>query len=699
MKNNYPSYMQNLNTQQWEAVLHTDSPLLILAGAGSGKTRVIITKIAYLIEQLGTAPRQILAVTFTNKAAEEMKTRLHELTPAAEGVMIKTFHSFGAWLLRRYAHHLGLKNNFLIYDEDDMCSLLRGIFPQKRPKNELKQIANQISRAKNLFLTPGDDLRAITWDADFAQTYSSYQQSLNRSGNLDFGDLIIKSVHVLRECPAVRDEIQDRFKIILVDEYQDSNLAQFELLKALYNKKNYICVVGDDDQSIYGFRGAQVGNILNYPEFFPNTRIIKLEQNYRSTANILQAASSVVANNKNRLGKSLHTEKGDGKPIVLAFLQDNSEEGAFCARIVRQGKAADTAILYRMNYQSRHFEELFSRWGIPYQVVGTQRFYQREEIKDVLAYLCLLINPLDEVSLSRIINKPARGIGKKSVQNIFNKRKDQANLFLLLQESMDSVSASAARGIKGLIKLFDNLNNTYQSITLSELMQKVIINSGLFKYYRKKDLAEGTFKCKNLEELVSAALPYKGGRAGLTEFLQNVMLNNNEDTFPGQKDRVTLITVHNTKGLEFERVILTGLEQGIFPATGYFSGTELDDQVDEDRIEEERRLFYVAVTRAKSELYLTTCTRRTIFGRVQPAKPSLFLREIPQELLEIYGKQENNDGYPIGCIVYHDDYGYGVVSAKESSQSGPLVTVRFETGRQSKFILKYAQLQRIETPE
>ncbi|MEJ2662565.1 MAG: ATP-dependent helicase [Spirochaetia bacterium] len=693
------AYLRELNPEQYAAVIHSGSPLLILAGAGSGKTRVITTKIAYAIDTLALPAEAILAVTFTNKAALEMRSRVSSLIPGAERVMIRTFHSFGAWLLRKYGAKLGIDPGFLIYDEDDSLALLKQDLKDAYDLSGIKQYLYWIQRAKDLAVLPGRELSQVSHDRDLPAIYASYQEHLDATGNLDFGDLIMKSVELLRECPAVSEKIRGRFRMILVDEYQDSNVAQFKLLQEIYGQETYLCVVGDDDQSIYKFRGAEIENILGFPEHFPHTKIIRLEQNYRSTQKILEAASAVVAHNKNRMGKTLVTANSEGKDIVAAYLRDHQEEAEFCAEVIRDGAYKETAILYRMNYQSRHFEELFLRSGIPYQIVGTQRFYEREEIKDALCYLALLQNPNDELAFRRVVNKPSRGIGKISLEKILERRKQNgADFITCCRESGRNLSKNARTGTDAFLACLDSLASRLETGKLSDFIHLLIETSGLLAYYEKKDAAEGTGKCSNLLELINAAMPYPSGKEGLLQFLENTLLNNPETEDPEQ-GKVTLITVHNTKGLEFERVIITGLEEGVFPS---FPGTDPID-ASEEEIEEERRLFYVGITRAKEELYLTSCRKRPLYGRFITSMPSRFLAEIPAHLVMKYDNtavnQEHSASYDQFCRgarVFHDDYGYGIVVKHEARGEHSLVTVRFDTGRSARFIPDYSSLVRIK---
>ena len=686
-----------LNDRQREAVLHWDSPLLILAGAGSGKTRVITTKIAYLIAEKGMDPRSILAVTFTNKAANEMKNRVLLMASDAVDVMIRTFHSFGAWLLRRNSHLLDLGNNFKIYDDDDSLALLRQVLEnargEKTGRDEIRRYANYISRAKDKNLSPQDDLRSITTDETFDEYYRLYQERLQKIGNVDFGDLIMRSVELLRRVPEVRRRMQQRFRVVLVDEYQDANMAQFHMLKELHSEDNYLCVVGDEDQSIYGFRGAEVRNILDFPEVFPNTEVIRLEENYRSTQSILQAAIRVVENNQQRLGKKLWTQKDVGEPVVLAILSNEDEEAKFCAEILQDGNYERTAILYRNNYQSRSFEILFARLHIPYRLVGSLRFVDREEVKDALAYLSLLINPRDEVCFLRIVNKPARGIGKATLSKIL--KTARGDFLEACRESREGLSSKAKSGLKSLLATLEELQQLLVTSSLDEVIRQLIHRTGLYDFYLNKDEIEGSTRLLNLEELVNASVEYGGGIDALAGLLESLALNSSDaDPYTGD-GRVNLITFHNTKGLEFDRVIITGLEDGLFP---HYRDNVFEEDLE---LEEERRLFYVAMTRAKEQLFMTTCQMRRVFGVVQNRKASRFLSEIPSEIVNVMTSNsalpatENYPAFCEGCGVAHPEYGAGTITKKWYNGQDFMVLVQFSEGRTAKFILKYSNLERI----
>ncbi|MBA7640149.1 ATP-dependent DNA helicase PcrA [subsurface metagenome] len=682
-------------------MLHYGPPLLILAGAGSGKTRVITTKIAYLVDQQHFNPRSILAVTFTNKAAKEMQQRATALAPKAGEVMIRTFHSFGAWLLRRNASLIGLSPYFTICDEQDSLSLLKSAMKDKfsgeltgsEARRQRKEFLHWISRAKDCCLGPDDALSSLSHHEDLPAVYRAYQRYLQQSGNVDFGDLIMGSVQLLQNNPEVRKRISQRFRVVLVDEYQDSNIAQFHLLDELYDKSNYICVVGDEDQSIYRFRGAEMENILNFDRTFPGTMVIRLEENYRSTGNILAAAGSVVKNNRRRLGKNLWTRKEEGARILLVHLEDQEQEARFCSDLLKDGDYGNTAILYRMNFQSRSFETLFNRLEIPHRVVGTLRFYEREEVKDALAYLILLLNPNNMVAFARAIGKPRRGVGEKSLDRIRAVSRDHGmDLLAAGKAALDSLRGRGAAGATKFLSLMACLGDSLEKSTPASLIKEVITQSGLYDHYLERDLAEGSSRLSNLEELVSALSEYPPGREGLSRYLEDISLNSSDEDTHETTPRVTLITAHNTKGLEFERVIITGLEEGIFPL---YSGMEESAFLDEEELEEERRLFYVAITRARERLVLTTCATRRIFGRERLQTPSMFLDEVPVEITDVYGQNPEEEEFPLGCGVFHKQYGSGIITKKWMQGSEPMAVVRFENGRSARFCLNYTPLEQI----
>jgi len=694
---NEPAYIRALNPEQKAAVVHSGSPLLILAGAGSGKTRVITTKIAHLVDRQGVNPRSILAVTFTNKAAQEMKERVLAIVPHADEVMVRTFHSFGAWFLRRNAKLAGLNADFRIYDEDDSLSILKSILGKSEDRGFLRRSYEEISRVKDLGIggdAPPEEIEGAGCAPDL---YAAYEQRKQATGNVDFGDLILMPLQLLRRHPEVRGRSRQRFRVVLVDEYQDSNTAQFELLRELWEPGIYLCVVGDDDQSIYGFRGAEVGNILSFPKVFPGTEVVRLERNYRSTQSILDVASAVVANNTGRLGKTLWTENAPGELPSVSCLLDQDDEADYCSVIARDGFDGTTAILYRMNAQSLPFEERFRKLGIRFRLVGTVRFYEREEVKDALAYLSLLVNRSDEVAFRRVVNRPGRGIGAVSMEKIVDewralRGEGGTDLLTACRRASGRLGLRARSGLADFLSCLDGLSSMVEDVPLAELARSLLSRTGLYEMYRTRDRSNDTDKTANLEALVSAMADGGAGPAALTAFLESVALASPLDA-AGAADnaRVTLITLHNTKGLEFDRVIVTGLEEGIFPHDSS-SGTPED-------LEEERRLFYVGITRAREQLFMTWCLRRRLFGRTTEMSPSRFLDEVPEGMVRKTdgGAVEAADGeFPVGTGVYHEEYGTGVVERSWYTDGSQLVQVRFQSGRVGKFLPKYARLERVD---
>ena len=704
-----PDYLSVLNEEQLQAVVHEGSPLLILAGAGSGKTRVITTKIAYLIDKKHLDPYSILAVTFTKKAANEMRQRAEQLSPKAQYAQIKTFHSWGAYFLRKYYQAAGVSSTFTVYDEDDMVTLVTKSYPSLT-RVQASAFVHKISLAKDYCLDPDSlELDQIDSDEKFREVYAAYQQRLEATGNVDFGDLIMKPYLVLRDNEALKLEMQKRYRVILVDEYQDSNVAQFLLLKELSGiadgSSTYVCVVGDDDQSIYKFRGAEVQNILNFQNQFPGTKLVRLQTNYRSTQEILSCADSVVKNNESRLGKTLVAARGKGKKPTLVFLPDQDDEVEFCASIIEQAHEknvpySDWAILYRLNAQSSGFEHTFIHKKIPYQIVGSLKFYEREEIKDLLAWLGFLVNQKDEVSFRRIINKPARGVGPGTQDKIINAFIDEKCQSILDGAKEIKLTKKAKDGFDAFVSLVDDFSKSLNSKEnegkkLTELISEINEKSLLNEYYKGQDEISGTQKTANLEELANNAMFYPLSVQGLLDFLDSIQLDRttqDEDESDDQ-DRVTLITLHNTKGLEFNRVIISGMENGIFPREGK-SFAEL---------EEERRLFYVGITRARNELYLTSTRQRRLYGRTNYMEPSLFLSEIDGAYLRVLGQKpssfaEGSASDPIakkwtkGKIVYHDDYGEGVISSARFSDEGKwVINVDFFNGGSKVFMPEFQQ--------
>lgn len=679
-------YLAQLNEPQREAVLENSRPLLVLAGAGSGKTRVITTKIAYAIEVLGLRPWEILAVTFTNRAAKEMRDRVTDMLEGVDlsEMQVRTFHSFGAWLLRRYGAGIGLSNTFTIYDDEDSLSLLASCFPESK-KTELSPVAKAISLAKDMGLThESPALAEFRRDSQFRSQFAAYEKKLRQVGNVDFADLIGRSIELLQGDDRLRQMIHRRFKMVLVDEYQDSNISQFNLLKSLVGPQTFVCVVGDDDQSIYRFRGAEVENILSFPDVYPHTRVVKLEQNYRSTGNILAVASSVISHNTGRHEKTLWTDKEEGmKPKLIHVSDERSEALRVVRELRKRGSLDESAVLYRTNAQSVAFETLFTQEHIPYKVIGALRFYDREEVKDALALLNLVMNRNDEVNFKRMVNKPARGIGAKSVDKILDLAIEQRiDLLAAVEKAGEAgvLSAKSAEAAIGFAKLFDEAERRME-ISNSEALQYLLEESSLVSHYKGLDDRNKTDKVDNLGTLVATVGEYPAGKEGLGLFLESLMLDpttiGHKD--PSDKPGVSLITMHNTKGLEFDRVFVTGLEEGLFPGRARESDAD---------IEEERRIFYVAITRARKELFLLACNRRTMWGKTSYQIPSRFLNEIPESLVVSEGTGTGSASHLSSAGASRLGYGgYGALDAKRMRNNAYGGAVRKGTGRNANIIL------------
>ena len=710
-----PVDLAGLNERQREAVLHRGAPLLILAGAGSGKTRVITTKVAHLITTGAVSATHILAVTFTNKAADEMRIRVRRLVAecgrgdAGNRVMVRTFHAFGSWLLRVHGERLGFDPARLsIFDDGDVRQILSQVAADDADEylaGDIRDMAAWIAAAKNRGIAPDGDLSVMRRSPfPMERLYARYQRRLADLNGVDFGDLILLPAALLRRDAEVRKTVQERFRVILVDEFQDANQAQFELLRVLHRPRGYLCVVGDDDQSIYRFRGADVDGFLTFPERFAGTEVVRLEQNYRSTGAILDLASAVVSHNRRRMGKTLWTDQDQGELPAVAYLADAEEEARYCAELARRGRGS-TAILYRMNFQSRTFETLFQALRIPYRVVGTVRFYEREEIKDALAYLALLYNPRDEVAFRRAAGKPRRGIGPKTAARVAERARAAGGDLIAAAASLAASGRGSARtALAGFAGLLIELRQVHESGTVTDLVRAVLERSGLYASVVAQDQAERTGRAMNLDELVNATAVFGSGPAGLAEFLETARLagvgaaeeDQEQDSEAGPP--VTLITAHNTKGLEFDRVIVTGLEEGIFPA-GEPAAPSLAVPPEEE--EEERRLFYVAVTRARFDLHLTACRRRMAFGFAREREPSRFLTEVPQELVRIAGDDGAAEPGALreGQGVSHIDYGIGVVERRWVKEGEAMLRVRFESGRSATFFAAYADLDPVAGDE
>lgn len=644
-RRNDMSLLDALNEPQRQAVMATDGPLLILAGAGSGKTRVLTHRTAYLIEECGVNPYNIMAITFTNKAAGEMRERIDQMVGyGSESIWVCTFHSTCVRILRRYIDRLGFGTNFTIYDSDDQKTLMKDICKRLEIDTKMykeKMFLSAISSAKDELIDPIEfEARAA---GDYvkrkqAQVYREYQQALKQNNALDFDDLIMKTVELFKLDKEVLASYQDRFRYIMVDEYQDTNTAQFELIRLLALKYQNLCVVGDDDQSIYKFRGANIYNILNFEHHFPDATVIKLEQNYRSTQNILDAANAVIANNQGRKEKRLWTDNGAGDKITFEQLDTAAEEADFVARDiarrVRKGEYQykDCAILYRTNAQSRLFEERFITANIPYKIFGGVNFYARKEVKDLLAYLKTIDNGQDDLAVRRIINIPKRGIGAASINKVALYAQEQEISFydaLCVAEQVPGLGKAAAK-IRPFVLFIQSMKAKAKLLSVADLLQEVIETTGYVRELEAEGTDEAEARIENIDELISKAVDYAEGEEAptLNGFLENVALVADIDSFDENSDYVVLMTLHSAKGLEFPNVYLAGLEDGLFPS--YMSITSDNSQAE---IEEERRLAYVGITRAKKNLTITSARVRMVRGQTQYGKVSRFVREIPPELL------------------------------------------------------------------
>lgn len=698
---------EQLNPAQAEAVRHEAGPLLVLAGAGSGKTRVLTYRVAHLIDT-GTDPRAILAITFTNKAAREMRERIHRLVAAdAPHLWVATFHATCLRMLRRNIDRLGYSRNFVIYDESDQRTVMKrcleelDLDPKKYPPNTFLAA---ISRQKNRLVSPGAYARAADGylEEKVAGIYRVYQELLERNNALDFDDLLMLTVRLFQAQPEILDYYQHRFRHILVDEYQDTNHVQYVLVNMLAAAHRNLTVVGDPDQGIYGWRGADINNILDFERDYPEARVITLEQNYRSTETILEAANSIIRHNRGRVEKNLVSTKGIGTPVVVFRGADETAEAQFVADEIRRLKAQgrsfrDFAVLYRTNAQSRVLEEILLRRGIPYGIVGGTRFYERREIKDVMAYLRVIVNPADTVSLQRIINTPRRGIGKASLQRFYAFVQEQGITpaqGLLRAGEVDLLSPRARRSMLSLGESFERWRADDGPVT--RLVRAVLEDTG----YRAQLLAEKTVEAQtrleNLDEFLSVTREFDGGTGGtLEEFLGEIALFTDLDSFEERSATVTLMTLHSAKGLEFPVVFLTGLEEGIFPHARSFS--------EPDQLEEERRLCYVGVTRAEEQLFLVHCTRRLLFGNTVYNQPSRFLAEIPGELLESSRAEETvapvrpapaGARYTPGDKVRHRKWGAGTVISLEGEGDDACVKVAFPEQGVKTLLLMYAPIEK-----
>ena len=733
--------LKKMNPRQLEAVLHTEGPLLILAGAGSGKTTVLINRIAYIIDQSLAKPWQILAITFTNKAAGELKERLTAMLGDTGGdVWAATFHSTCARILRRDGDRIGYSSHFTVYDTDDSKRLVKDCQKALNIDDKMishKSILSEISHAKDSMLSPADYQAAAGSDfrlAKIGAVYELYQKRLREADAMDFDDLLGNTVELFRQCPDVLEYYQNRFRYIMVDEYQDTNQVQYEFVRLLAGKSKNLCVVGDDDQSIYKFRGATIENIMSFEKSYPNAKVIRLEQNYRSTKNILNAANAVISNNEERKGKTLWTENPEGDKIQIHTSSNEQDEAGFVAttileQVAKGRKYSDFAVLYRMNSQSNILEKVFVKSGIPYRIIGGHRFYERREIRDMIAYLSVINNPSDEIRLRRIVNQPKRSIGDKTIapaSEIAGALGESLLEVLGRADEFDSLRRASVK-LKAFYDMMQELidANDDESVSLHELYELILEKTGYIEALRgEKEEAET--RIENINELASNLLKFQeenGEEATLSAFLEEVSLMTDIDNYDETADTVVMMTMHSAKGLEFPVVFLPGFEEGIFPG--------LQAIYDPNEIQEERRLCYVAITRAKESLYLLNADSRMLFGSTSRNRPSRFSLEIPLDLINKTREQDwrkpdlgtkmpvaetelrrksataamhfgqvtpparSGNMFKTGDMVQHKTFGKGLVISATPMGNDVLLEIAFEQGTK-KLMANFARLAKVE---
>ncbi len=713
------TYLADLNPAQREAVLTTEGPLLVIAGAGSGKTRVLTYRVAHLLAACGVKPNEILAITFTNKAAGEMKERVERtLGPIARAIWIMTFHSACGRMLRSEAERLGYRSNFTIYDQADQVRLVKACLEEleRDPKRFVPRgIHSQISNAKNQLIGPDEYASRVAsfYDQTVADVYNLYQRRLFASNAVDFDDMLMLTVDVLQRFPEARTKWAKAFRYVLVDEYQDTNHAQYVLLQLLAQEHQNLMAVGDPDQSIYAFRGADIRNIMEFERDFPATKVIPLEQNYRSTNSILQAANNVISHNRERKEKNLWSDLGEGELVRVVETEDEHSEARFvaveiAARIEEGYSAREIAVVYRTNAQSRVLEDVLVRQGIAYQVIGGPRFYERAEIKDAIAYLQVIDNPFDAVSLMRIANRPRRGIGDTSIARLISYADGLGSSLweALAHPEQAGVAAASGRAVTQFRNVMESLMATSSDADVATIVEAVLDRTGYLEALEAERTIEASGRIENLEELIGVAREYDAAaeEPSLSGFLQEISLYSDQDAIRDEDDggQVTLMTLHNAKGLEFRAVFMIGMEEGIFPHAR---------SIEENSLEEERRLCYVGMTRAQERLVLTHAMRRNLFGRSEANLPSRFLDELPQSGVERerlrpaswsdYGRQSVQREFTprtdlpdlsTGNTVRHASLGTGIVTQIEA---GGVVTVRFEDGSERRLMLEYAPLERL----
>lgn len=734
------SVYDTLNDMQRDAVFHTDGPLLLLAGAGSGKTRVLTHRIAYLIEEKGINPWNIMAITFTNKAAQEMRERVDKLVGfGSESIWVSTFHSTCVRILRRHIERLGFGTNFTIYDSDDQKTVMKDVCKRLEIDTKVykeKMILGAISSAKDEMISPEEYRLNAGGDygkQKIAQAYEEYQKQLQNSNALDFDDLLVKTVELFRICPDVLDYYQERFKYIMVDEYQDTNTVQFLLVSLLASKYQNLCVVGDDDQSIYKFRGANIGNILNFEKVFPNARTIKLEQNYRSTKNILNAANDVIRNNMERKEKRLWTDNDEGDMLECRQFMTAYEEAEYIAgdisRLVREGEFHynDCAVLYRTNAQSRMFEEKFLMANIPYKIIGGINFYARKEVKDLLSYLKTVDNAKDDLAVRRIINVPKRGIGATTLGRVQDYAVERGISFYNALKEADRIPSIGRSSVKlaPFVTFIQTLRSQQEFLSVHELLGEIIEQTGYVKELEAEDTDEAKARIENIDELITKVVSYEESAETptLSGFLEEVALVADIDSLDEESDYVVLMTLHSAKGLEFANVYMAGMEDGIFPS---YMTTSSDDPSD---LEEERRLCYVGITRAMKRLTLTSARQRMIRGETQFNRVSRFVHEIPEGLVaatneilprikemprqNAFAQAKNvflsrpfenkapepkkGEGleYEVGDTVQHIKFGVGIVEKIADGGRDYEVTVNFDKAGVKKMFASFAKLKKV----
>lgn len=714
----------NLNPEQRKAVECTEGPLLLIAGAGSGKTRVLTHRIAYILEKGLAKPWEILAITFTNKAAAEMFERVDNMVFGAKEMWISTFHSACVKILRREANHIGFDTNFNIYDTSDQTKLIKDCLRELNiddKKFPPKTFIGAISKAKNQLTTPVDYSPKDHFESLVQKVYKHYQNKLQSNNAMDFDDLIFETVRLFRFHPEVLEKYQQRFKYIMVDEYQDTNHSQYVLVNFLAQGHRNLCVVGDDDQSIYLFRGADVSNILDFEKDYPEAQVIKLEQNYRSTKTILSAANDVIRKNEGRKEKKLWTENIEGEKITFYQGVDQYEESDYIAgqieKYVQQGKNyKDMAILYRTNALSRNIEEVFMRRGIPYVIYGATEFYKRKEIKDVMAYLKIIVNPNDNLSVARVINVPKRGIGATTVDKFLDyAEENNLSLYEVLKNHAAQTVPRSGKKVQDFVDLIEKLKGMSQYLTVTELLEELVNRSGYRTMLENENTEEARSRLENIHELQTVTQEFDNNQeGGLAEFIQEISLNTDSESVEKDGDVVKLLTLHSAKGLEFPIVFIAGMEERIFPHIRSF-----EEPIE---MQEERRLCYVGITRAKERLYITCAQNRSLYGRTDRNAISRFLDDISPALLNdvspqgykfkelftkktsltqnIYAKpvkSEVNMPYGVGMMVEHKKFGQGIILSIQPLGDDQSITIDFESSGTKKLMASFAPLKVIES--